>query len=185
MRFRHPPASRRSGAGAAQREEPSRSRERHEKSVRPRFRKECASPFPKDVPVSGSGRLNDAHRRAAEAEEALARQVHDMDDQMVISWGDQIGTHGADVISVNHRTGEVHLWDAKYRSKARNVGESRTFSKERTRRGAVEQAQLLIVENTSLPDSIRRIAIDNLDLARFTGHTVGFGHGHSGVTRSY
>lgn len=68
------------------------------------------------------------HRNAAIAEEELAKIVHLQPDQAVIHWGDVIGTHHADVVSVNVKTGEVTLWDAKYRSRGDRLRPSETFT---------------------------------------------------------
>ncbi len=50
------------------------------------------------------------HASAAAAEEELANTVHNLPDEAVVRWGDPIGTRGADVISVNLKTGRVTLW---------------------------------------------------------------------------
>jgi len=80
------------------------------------------------------------HANASSAEEQLARNIHDLPDEAVIRWGDPIGSHGSDVISVNVRSGEVTLWDSKYRGIARTVQQSQTFSDPARLQNAVNEA---------------------------------------------
>ena len=56
------------------------------------------------------------HVVAAKTEELLARFVQGFEDEQVVRWGAPIGSHGADVISVSTKTGQVTLWDAKFRT---------------------------------------------------------------------
>jgi hypothetical protein len=72
-----------------------------------------------------------AHATGAEAERRLTQAVQSMPNQEVIFWGDPIGSHGADVVSVNIKTGEVTLWDAKYRSNAVRLLHSSTSKRDR------------------------------------------------------
>ncbi|MDG2944685.1 hypothetical protein [Exercitatus varius] len=58
----------------------------------------------------------------------------------VVKWGDSTGTHGSDIISVNPRTGEVELWDNKYRSSSTTGKISPTFDKLNTRNNAIREA---------------------------------------------
>lgn len=44
----------------------------------------------------------------------LANQVAES-GEVVLKWGDKAGTQGSDIISVNPKTGEVNLWDNKFR----------------------------------------------------------------------
>src|SRR5262249_52980805 len=77
------------------------------------------SRFPRaEADVRGVRRFNPnikTHADAWKTERRLARRVHGLPDEVVIHWGSPIGSHGADVVSVNLRTGEVTLWDAKFR----------------------------------------------------------------------
>ena len=112
-------------------------------------------------------RSNRKYRAAAEAEEALARTIHELPDQVVVRWGDPIGSHGADVVSVNIKTGEVTLWDSKFRGGSVRIQPSKTFQDPKSLNNAIEVAKRTIDANTTLPAEIRDAALQNL--ARKTG----------------
>lgn len=123
------------------------------------------SPFPEpmaDPRYSWAG-----HANASSAEEQLARNIHDLPDEAVIRWGDPIGSHGSDVISVNLRTGEATLWDSKYRGTARTVQQSQTFSDPARLQNAVNEAVETLRIDTSLPENIRQHALRNLQRGSF------------------
>jgi filamentous hemagglutinin len=117
-----------------------------------------------------------SHAKAAAAEAELASKVHGMPDQQVVVWGDPIGSHGADVISVDTRTGAVTLWDAKYRSENVRIGASTTFkANTRTRRNAIRGAIAAIENDNTLSPEIRKQAEENLVADRIRTITTGFG----------
>jgi hypothetical protein len=116
------------------------------------------------------------HKNAAMAEEQLARTVHDLPEQAVVRWGDIIGTHGADVISVNIKSGEVTLWDSKFRSGHAKIQPSPTFQNQATLTNAIREAEETIRANTTLPSGIRQKALENLAERRVTTRTVGAGN---------
>ncbi|MDH2999154.1 hypothetical protein A1D23_13470 [Chelonobacter oris] len=103
----------------------------------------------------------------------------------VIKWGNSTGTHGSDIISINPRTGEVELWDSKYRSGSVSGKESPTFDKPNTRASAIEEAKREIESSTLLSSEIRQKALDNLDKLNFTTYTVGSGKVKSSVIQKY
>lgn len=124
------------------------------------------------------------HRNAALAEEELARIIHDLPDEVVIRWGDQIGTHGSDVISVNMKTGQVTLWDAKFRSNAVRIQPSPTFTPGTDRLdNALGEAISTIRNNTTLPANIRAQALRNLDQSIYQTRTVGMGNAKNSTLR--
>ncbi len=117
-----------------------------------------------------------SHEKAAAAEAELAAKVHGMPDQQVVVWGGPIGSHGADVISVDTRTGAVTLWDAKYRSGNVRIGASKTFkANTRTRRNAIRGAIAAIENDKTLSPEIRKKAEENLLADRIRAITTGFG----------
>ena len=99
-------------------------------------------------------------------------------DSSFVRWGDPIGTHGADVISVNVKTGGVTLWDSKFRSGNVRVQPSKTFTDPTGARlaNAISEAESTIKTNTTLPPEIRAAAMDNLQNNRVTTRTVGAGN---------
>ncbi len=123
-----------------------------------------------------------AHAVAADAEERLAHVVQSIPDEQVVRWGDRIGTHGADVISVNRRTGEVTLWDAKYRGSDVRILHSNTFKESdaplriNPRLKAIEQASSAIKADLTLPTDIRDKALRALEQKVINTRTVGYGH---------
>lgn len=105
----------------------------------------------------------------------LANDIANLPNQAVVRYGDAIGTHGADVVSVNLATGRVTLWDNKYRSSAQNVPSSPTFTPgSNALDGAVSDAQTAI-RNSNLPDSVKQQAIQSLRDGNFNANTVGSG----------
>ncbi len=114
---------------------------------------------PAEADVRGVPRFNPdvpAHKLAAQAEKELAETVHNLPGQVVVRWGDPIGSHGADVISVNQRTGEVILWDSKARTASTAIQPSPTFApKSNSLASAIKQARESIEKNQTLPPDIR------------------------------
>jgi len=116
------------------------------------------------------------HQTAA-AEEELARTVQGLPDQAVVRWGDPIGTHGSDVISVDIKNGDVTLWDAKFRSANVTIKPSPTFTFGSSRlQNAINEAITTIESNQTLPADIRDAALGNLRRGNVTTRTVGFGN---------
>ena len=141
------------------------------------------APFP--APEAAERYRWSGHRNAAETEEALARTVHDLPGEVVIRWGDPIGTHGADVISVNidRYSGRVTLWDAKYRGNPVAVQPSKTFALEPRIQNAVDEAIVTLERNASLSLETRRKALENLRRGIFETRTVGAGNAKNSVLR--
>lgn len=134
---------------------------------------------PAQAEISGVPRFNPniyAHAVGADAEERLANVVQSLPDEQVVRWGDPIGTHGSDVISVNGRTGEVTLWDAKYRGTDVRITHSNTFRMDSApRQNALQQATDAIKQDKILPEGVRQRALDNLTVKNFNTRTVGYG----------
>lgn len=91
-----------------------------------------------------------------------------------------IGRHGADVISVDVKTGEVTLWDSKYRSGDVKLGESPTFTKESSRRFAIQEA-IDAVTDSKLPDDIKNKSLFFLRSNTFKANTVAAGNARSSI----
>lgn len=124
------------------------------------------------------------HRNAALAEAQLAQTIQSLTDEVVISYGDVIGTHGADVVSVNMNTGRVTLWDSKFRSSAVSIQGSTTFAPGSSPlQNAVNKAMKEIGNNTNIPPAIRDIAIRNLQSNQYRTRTVGMGAAKNSVIR--
>lgn len=124
------------------------------------------------------------HRNAVLAEEELARIIHDLPDEVVIRWGDKIGTHGSDVISVNVKTGQVTLWDAKFRSNAVRIQPSPTFTPgSKPMNNALNEAITTLEANMSLPPNIKQQALDNLYNNIYRTRTVGMGNAKNSTLR--
>lgn len=138
-----------------------------------------------EADIRGVPRFNPdiaAHANGAAAEEQLAQTVQGLPNQQVVRWGDPIGSHGADVISVDTQTGDVTLWDSKYRSADVTIQESPTFAAgSNARANAIQQAIDTIDQNTSLSPSIRQQALDNLLNGQVKTRTVGFGNAKNSV----
>ncbi|MDO8768060.1 MAG: DUF637 domain-containing protein, partial [Burkholderiaceae bacterium] len=114
-----------------------------------------------------------AHLTGFQSEVKLANEVAGQ-GQAVVKWGDKIGTNGSDVISVNPSTGDVVLWDSKYRTATTGMDQSPTFANATTRNQAIEEAKGAI-DASNLPSDVRAKAISNLEKQNFTTNTVGAG----------
>ncbi len=124
------------------------------------------------------------HRTAAVAEGQLARTIQLLPDEVVIRWGDKIGAHGSDAISVNMKTAGVTLWDGKFRSLPVRIKGSPTFTPHTDRlENAVLEAILTLGSDTALPPQIRLQALDNLRAGVYQTRTVGMGAAKNSVLR--
>jgi filamentous hemagglutinin len=113
------------------------------------------------------------------AETKFAHYLHYRTDEIVIRWGDGVGTHGADIITVNSKTGRVTLWDTKWRTNPTNIGPSKTFSNSRTLQNAVDQAERALDLADYLPSELRQKAIGSIDSHTFGAQTPGMGAARS------
>jgi filamentous hemagglutinin len=105
-----------------------------------------------------------------------------MPDQQVVVWGGPIGSHGADVISVDTRTGAVTLWDAKYRSGNVMIGASTTFKANTPARANAIRGAIAAIENDkTLSPEIRKKAEENLLADRIRTIITGFGDAKNSV----
>ncbi len=81
---------------------------------------------------------------------ALTRSLHGWStarDEVVVHWGSPIGSHGADIVS-----GDVTLWDAKYRGERVTIHESSTFKAgSNPRKNAIKKASKVLKSNKTLP----------------------------------
>ncbi|WP_262757178.1 VENN motif pre-toxin domain-containing protein [Acinetobacter gyllenbergii] len=124
--------------------------------------------------------ISNSHINGYKSELLLANQVAAMPDQVVLKYGDVIGRHGADIISVNPQSGKVYLWDAKFRSSNAKLPASPTFTNQISRDKAVSEA-LNAINNSNLPQNVKLKAIDNLDKGTFTTYTVATGNSKNSV----
>lgn len=105
----------------------------------------------------------------------LANEVAALPNQSVVQYGGAVGTHGADVVSVNSIRGEVTLWDSKFRSSGQSILSSPTFTPQSNAlTGALNDAEIAI-RNSKLSPATRDQAIQNLRQGNFTTNTVGSG----------
>ena len=119
------------------------------------------------------------HLRGLRAETKFANYLHYMTDEIVIRWGDGVGTHGADIISVNSKTGRVTLWDTKWRTNPTMIGPSKTFAEPGRLANAVDQAERALDNADYLPSELRQKAIDSIDYETYNAHTPGMGNARS------
>ncbi|MEK1894656.1 MAG: hypothetical protein AAAB20_15510 [Rhizobium sp.] len=118
-----------------------------------------------------------AHIEGYRAEIRLASEIAAGGKDKVIHFGDRTGTNGADVISINRETGEVTLWDSKYRSVRATADDSPTFVQDGRRNKAVAQALAELGKSDfGLPSAVIKAAKENLrknDFTTITSHTDG------------
>ena len=125
-----------------------------------------------------------SHWNGYQAELRSANEIANTADQQVLKYGDKIGLHGADIISVDVKTGDVSFWDSKYRSNPAGIKNSPTFSGSTTRENALEEAKIVIM-NSELPDAIKYIALDNMNKKNFSANTLGHGAAKNSTTIKY
>lgn len=89
------------------------------------------------------------------------------------------------MISVNPKTGDVELWDSKYRSSSTKGKESPTFANKGTRDNALREAKEEIEASTFLSPEIKQKALDNLRKRNFTTYTVGTGKVKTSIIQKY
>ena len=98
------------------------------------------------TPVRPAGsEFIDVRRVQAQAGELkLSDEIYDLPDEILIEWGHDIHSPGADPISYNTRTGEVTLWDAKTTShaKSQKFKPSDTFAVNQSASNAIERRKM-------------------------------------------
>ncbi|WP_081060254.1 filamentous hemagglutinin N-terminal domain-containing protein [Burkholderia territorii] len=125
------------------------------------------------------------HWTGYQGEINLANSVAGLPNETVVRWGDAVGTNGSDIISVNSATGQVNLWDNKFRTDIRGLTPSATFANDSAAfESAVGQAKREIL-NSNLPSEIRQKALDNLNSGNFVTNTVGSGGLKNSVSIRY
>jgi len=111
---------------------------------------------------------------AAAAEKALANTIHSLPDEVVLYWGEAIGTHGSDVVSYNLETKRITLWDAKYRGDAVGIAGSKTFTDKQRLSNALVKAKDAIY-SSSLSAEDKAAAINSIKDKLFNTRTAGMG----------
>ena len=94
--------------------------------------------------------------------------------RVALKWGDEIGKHGNDIITVHTKTGAVEFWGSKFRSHPTTGKTSPTY----TNKGRLENAKteaLEYIEASNLPPEIKIKASQNVRNDNFTMYTVGNG----------
>ncbi len=113
----------------------------------------------------------------------LANTVAQLPNERVVRYGDAVGTHGADIVSVNVSTGEVTLWDNKYRSGTTMLNPSPTFDPDSSAlRGALRDA-VTAIRGSNLPDAVKLTAVQNALQGNVTTNTVGAGAARNSTIR--
>ncbi len=125
-----------------------------------------------------------SHWVGYQAELNMANDIVKIPNQIVISYGDKIGLNGADAVSVDSVTGNVTMWDAKFRSNSINMGDSPTFAVESNRVAALRKA-IGDIENSNLPQVVKDKAIQNLSDGNFATNTFASGKAKNSVATKY
>ena len=104
-----------------------------------------------------------------------------MPNEVIVLWGNRVTQNGSDVVTVNRLTGEVTLWDNKFRSANRSIGSSATFQPgSRSFLNARAQAERAIL-NSNLSAHLRAQALRNLLEGNVRTITSGSGHALNSV----
>ena len=123
---------------------------------------------------NGTPNQVNSHINGFRAELRLANELANS-DRVVLKYGDKIGAHGSDVLTVNLKTAEVELWDSKFRQAPTSGKVSPTFTKEPALGKAIREARILVNESNTLPPKIKAMALQNLKKGNVTTYTVGQG----------
>ncbi|MCC8484877.1 hemagglutinin repeat-containing protein, partial [Xanthomonas campestris] len=135
-----------------------------------------------DILNSSNPNIANSHLNGYASELRLANTVANIPDEIVVKYGNKAGVKGADVVSVNALTGEVSLWDSKFRGNSANVSPSTTFKENsRALNNSVREA-IADIQASSLSPDIKVKAIQNLTLGNFTANTVGSGKSKNSTT---
>lgn len=124
--------------------------------------------------------IANSHVNGYMGELRLANEVAAQPNQAVLKFGGDLTHHGSDIISVDVKTGSVYLWDSKYRSANSKLGASTTFTNSTTRTNAVNEA-LTTIRQSNLPESVKQVALKNLNDGTFTTYTVATGNSKNSV----
>ena len=134
---------------------------------------------------SGNPNIANSQLNGYISELNLANSVADLPGVTVVEYGDVVGSHGADIVSVDAE-GDVTLWDAKYRSSPANTGPSPTFKQGSSALdGAVQDAITAIRESSNLNPEQQAAALKNLDGGNFTAITAGQGQTTTSFVQSF
>jgi hypothetical protein len=115
-----------------------------------------------------------SHYIGYQAELRLANEVV-ATNKVVLKYGDPIGRHGADFVSVDPNSGAVTLWDSKCRARGGTLEQSPTITGSGPLNGALDEAKRLIPNAPHLSAQVKQRALENLESRNFTANTVGSG----------
>ena len=108
-----------------------------------------------------------------------------MPNEVIVLWGNRVTQNGSDVVTVNRLTGEVTLWDNKFRSHTRSINGSATFTSGSNRfTNAIDQAYSA-VRDMNLPSNIRAQALQNLLNGNVRTITSGSGGARNSVVTQH
>jgi hypothetical protein len=140
---------------------------------------------PKVVPGS-SENLYWSHWVGHQTEVRVASEMADQ-GQLVVRWGDKIGTTGSDIIAVNPVTAEVTLADTKFSSANKTLKMSDTFDFTKPDGLGLAQYQNLQRQATDaiiaakLNPALEAKAIQNINAGNFNANTIGAGNYRNSV----
>lgn len=134
---------------------------------------------------SSNPSIANSHINGYVAELNLANDVANIPRETVVQFGDTVGSHGADIVSVDN-AGNVTLWDAKYRSSVSNVGESPTFTPGSTAlSGAVQDARSAILSAANISGEVQQAALTNLISGNYTAITAAQGQARASTISTF
>jgi hypothetical protein len=113
-----------------------------------------------------------AHINGYRSELRLGNEIIKHQSDYVVQFANAAGINGADAISVHKETGEVMLWDSKYRSTSKTRDNSPTFEDGGTREKAVKRAIAYVQAATNLPPHIKELALAKLNDDTYTTTTA-------------
>ena len=104
-----------------------------------------------------------------------------MPNEVIVLWGNRVTQNGSDVVTVNRLTGEVTLWDNKFRGSSRTIVGSGTFQAGSDRFVNARNQAMQAIENSNLPANVRAQALSNLERGNVRTITSGSGSARNSV----
>ena len=104
-----------------------------------------------------------------------------MPNEVIVLWGNRVTQNGSDIVTVNRLTGEVTLWDNKFRGSSPTIVGSGTFQAGSDRFVNARNQAMQAIENSNLPANVRAQALSNLERGNVRTITSGSGSARNSV----
>ena len=125
-----------------------------------------------------------SHWVGHQTEVRVASEMADQ-GQLVVRWGDKVGTTGSDIIAVKPVTGEVTLADTKFSSASKSLKMSDTFnfsgSTGLDQYEKLKTQAIRAIQESTIDPSLKAKAVANVQAGNFNANTIGAGNYRNSV----